>query len=197
MRYQALDANKITATVAKLQSRIEERFPASSLAKACAELHYLAGMAETRLNTLHRPYLLLRFLIGVLVLLVLAGLAVTVYTLRTPEALTLVDFIQLMEAGINDVLFIGLFIFFLSSLERRLKRRKVLAALHELRSLAHIVDMHQLTKDPTHQTVGHHRYALVSAADAQCRSPGAVPRLLQRDVVADRQDRSPLCAALR
>jgi hypothetical protein len=28
------------------------------------------------------------------------------------------------------------------------KRRRALAVLHELRSLAHIVDMHQLTKDP-------------------------------------------------
>jgi hypothetical protein len=28
------------------------------------------------------------------------------------------------------------------------KRRRVLRALHELRSLAHIIDMHQLTKDP-------------------------------------------------
>jgi hypothetical protein len=30
-----------------------------------------------------------------------------------------------------------------------LKRARVLAALHELRSLAHVIDMHQLTKDPT------------------------------------------------
>jgi hypothetical protein len=36
------------------------------------------------------------------------------------------------------------------SAERRLKRRKVLRAISELRSIAHIVDMHQLTKDPQH-----------------------------------------------
>ncbi|HJS46690.1 MAG TPA: hypothetical protein VJ773_01750 [Gemmatimonadales bacterium] len=30
----------------------------------------------------------------------------------------------------------------------RLKRREALAAPHELRSITHIVDMHQLTKDP-------------------------------------------------
>ena len=30
-----------------------------------------------------------------------------------------------------------------------MKRARVLAALHELRSLAHVIDMHQLTKDPT------------------------------------------------
>lgn len=33
-------------------------------------------------------------------------------------------------------------------LEDRIKRRAILKAMHELRSLAHIIDMHQLTKDP-------------------------------------------------
>ena len=33
-------------------------------------------------------------------------------------------------------------------LENRIKQRQVLKALNELRSLAHVVDMHQLTKDP-------------------------------------------------
>ena len=58
------------------------------------------------------------------------------------------NLLQLLEAGLNDLVFIGAAIFFLFTLESRLKRRRVLKALHELRSLAHIVDIHQLTKDP-------------------------------------------------
>ena len=38
---------------------------------------------------------------------------------------------------------------FLMTLEQRMKRGRVLEDLHELRSFAHVVDMHQLTKDPT------------------------------------------------
>jgi hypothetical protein len=34
------------------------------------------------------------------------------------------------------------------TLEQRRKRRRVFAHLYEFRSLAHIIDMHQLTKDP-------------------------------------------------
>jgi hypothetical protein len=34
------------------------------------------------------------------------------------------------------------------TLEKRIKRSRALKDLHELRSLAHVVDMHQLTKDP-------------------------------------------------
>jgi hypothetical protein len=37
---------------------------------------------------------------------------------------------------------------FLVTLEVRFKRRKALKAVHELRALAHLIDMHQLNKDP-------------------------------------------------
>jgi hypothetical protein len=56
--------------------------------------------------------------------------------------------LQASESLINDLIFLGIAIFFLVSLETRAKRRRALGALHRLRSMAHIVDMHQLTKDP-------------------------------------------------
>ena len=46
------------------------------------------------------------------------------------------------------MIFIAIAIFFLMTLETRLKRRRALAAIHELRAIAHVIDMHQLTKDP-------------------------------------------------
>jgi hypothetical protein len=82
---------------------------------------------------------------------IFAGVGLTIFTLSTPEdGFTLPEFIQTLEAGINDIVLIGLGVFFLLSIERRLKRRRVLAAISELRSIAHIIDMHQLTKDPQH-----------------------------------------------
>jgi hypothetical protein len=56
--------------------------------------------------------------------------------------------LQGLEAVINEVVFLGIAVYFLWTLERRLKRRRALKELHVLRSLAHIIDMHQLTKDP-------------------------------------------------
>ena len=46
------------------------------------------------------------------------------------------------------VVFIGAAVVFLVSWENRIKRNRALKAIHELRAMAHIVDMHQLTKDP-------------------------------------------------
>ncbi len=151
MPYQSLDADKLAIIVERLGRRIEERFPGSGLSAVCRELLGLAEKARDTMEVLTRPNLWLRVAAGGLVLLIVAGLAVMVYGLSTPaEAMPFPDFIQTLEAGINDVVLIGIGVFFVVSVERRLKRRRVLAAIGELRSIAHIVDIHQLTKDPGH-----------------------------------------------
>jgi hypothetical protein len=62
--------------------------------------------------------------------------------------LSLTEFFQATESAINDVIFFSLAAYFIITAETRIKRRKSLKALHQLRSLAHVIDMHQLTKDP-------------------------------------------------
>ena len=64
------------------------------------------------------------------------------------QSTSFADFVTLLEAGINDVVLIGAAIFFLLTIETRYKLARALKALHELRSIAHVIDMHQLTKDP-------------------------------------------------
>src|SRR5207244_11436364 len=56
-------------------------------------------------------------------------------------------FLQSSQA-IQNVVFLGVAVLFLANVDTRIRRRRTLGAIHELRSIAHIVDMHQLTKDP-------------------------------------------------
>jgi hypothetical protein len=56
---------------------------------------------------------------------------------------------QGLDSIVNLLLIAFAAIWFVLTLEQRLKRRQVLGRLYELRSFAHVVDMHQLTKDPT------------------------------------------------
>jgi hypothetical protein len=63
---------------------------------------------------------------------------------RTPAF----QWLPLVESTINDIVFAALAVFFLASIPSRQRRRRSLAALYRLRSLAHVIDMHQLTKDP-------------------------------------------------
>jgi hypothetical protein len=59
-----------------------------------------------------------------------------------------IELLQGSESAVNEVLLLAGAVWFLVSLETRRKRQRALASLHRLRSIVHIVDMHQLTKDP-------------------------------------------------
>ena len=149
MRHRSLDAGSIATTIERLCQRVEVRFPGSGLAGVCRELDAIADRAAETSAWIGRPILPLRIAVGLLVALILAGLVVTLAALRAPvEPLTLGELVQAIEAGVNDLVFVAVAVFFLLTLETRLKRRRALQAIHELRSIAHVIDMHQLTKDP-------------------------------------------------
>src|SRR5262249_58277259 len=57
--------------------------------------------------------------------------------------------LQGIDAAANIVVLVGAALFFLITLETRHKRSRSLRDLHALRSIAHVIDMHQLTKDPS------------------------------------------------
>ena len=76
-------------------------------------------------------------------------MGLTLWTLPLPKGgLELAQFIQVLESAINDVVLIVAAVFFLGSIETRFKRERALRSIHELRAIAHVIDMHQLTKDP-------------------------------------------------
>jgi hypothetical protein len=147
--YRTLDAGRILVTVERLQQRIRERFPQAGLNKVCAEVAQVARETEDRCHWIERPHLLLRGgVVVALLLLVLSLLGVALAFAEFEGRITFPEFVQVLEAGLNDLVLVGAAIFFLVTLETRLKRSRALQGLHELRALAHVVDMHQLTKDP-------------------------------------------------
>lgn len=148
-RYRQLDEREIVATIARLRDRVNERFPDSGLGRVAAELHTLAGEATGLLEYLRRPHWPLRVGVGVAILGMLAVLLAIAVTFTLPAGIErLGDFLQTVESAIQDLIFLGIGVFFLLTAESRLKRRRALPALHQLRSVIHVVDMHQLTKDP-------------------------------------------------
>jgi len=147
--YKSLDEAAVARTIERLCERVEVRFPGSGLARVCRELDAIADRAAETSAWIRRPILPLRVGTWLLALLLLAGLAVTLVTISAPvEPLTLPQLVQTVESAVNDLVFVGIAVAFLLTLETRLKRRRALAAVHELRSIAHVIDMHQLTKDP-------------------------------------------------
>lgn len=149
-QYKSLQPERIIETVEALYMRLSHRFPNSGLRNLCEELLTVSQRARERAHEIQTPLVGLRILSGCLIVAILVVMVLMAReTLKNqPGDLTFPDFIQTLEAGINDLLLVGAAIFFLVTLETRSKRKRALEALHELRSFAHIIDMHQLTKDP-------------------------------------------------
>ena len=141
--------DRIIATIQALGDRIEERFPGSGLARVARQQLGIARNTLARVEWVKRPILWVRVAVGMVILLLVAlvaGIAMRVNV--NGQGLHFVDLIQAVDAAINELILLGAAIVFLATTESRIKRKKALASLRELRALAHIVDMHQLTKDP-------------------------------------------------
>jgi len=147
--YRNLDPEKIVETVIQLRNRIHERFPGSGLCRVAEELLAVAQESVERSRWIAQPQKWFRASAAFMVLILLCALLTAILKLNVETTIHDVgSLLQAFEAGINDVVLVGAAIYFLVTLEERLKRKVVLKAMHELRSLAHIVDTHQLTKDP-------------------------------------------------
>ena len=147
-KYRKLDPDKIVETVRTLQTRVEKRFPSSGLSNVIRELQQVSEETIARTRWIQRPHLLLRCAAGVLSLAIIALATLMLVNIHQFQFNDYTNFIQALEASISSVVFIGAAILFLVTWENRIKRRRALKAIHELRALAHIIDMHQLTKDP-------------------------------------------------
>jgi hypothetical protein len=150
--YRSLDPQRVIETISALEKRITERFPSAGLGGVCTELNAIAQHNSQRAEAIGRRNHLLR----AFVFLVLAGgvwLLVRIATLISISTSTTADnvysVLQGIEAAMNIIVLMGAALFFLVTIEDRLKRRRALTALHELRSIVHVIDMHQLTKDPS------------------------------------------------
>jgi hypothetical protein len=165
--YHRLEADKIVSTLETLERRIGERFPNSGLTRVCGEALVAARRADVRARDVSKPYLGLRLSVG---LVIAAGLVAQVFLFRFAHIERLsgdpISLFQGLEALVNLTLLAAGGAFFLLTLEERIKRARSLAAMHELRSLAHVIDMHQLTKDPTILLGNFHRRTAASPARA-------------------------------
>ena len=149
--YRTLDTAKIVETIDTLHQRISERFPGAGLARVCAELADIAHENTERLERIAKPNIWMRVATGAVLVTGCALLVVLgriVLHLKS-ENTDLFGVLQGIEASVNLLVVMGAAVFTLVTLESRWKRKQALDDLHELRSIVHVIDMHQLTKDPS------------------------------------------------
>ena len=149
---QHLDAASVRATVERLDARIRARFPSRNLIRLPRQLIEVIDDLAQRQEVWRtkRRWLVVSCRIGIV--LVVAGLVVALALIAVQSSTSSEphgwDWLSVFESLVNDAVFAGIAIYFLWALPERLQRHGDLATLQRLRSLAHVIDMHQLTKDP-------------------------------------------------
>ncbi len=149
MPFRTLDPAKILLTAERLEARIVERFPDRGLALVAREVVALSRTVTAEVQALTPPIWWLR---GLVALVVLAGGVVFVWVgsviSLNQVGRAAIGSVETLEAAINTLLLAGFGLLALVRLEARVKGRRVAKGLHGLRSVIHVIDMHQLTKDP-------------------------------------------------
>ena len=159
-----LDDTMIVRTIERLHERIEARFADSGLGRVCAELADVARLTAKRAPALRHAFLSTRLISVVLVVVWLSVLLYLGSFVNWRDVLHRVDVVSLaqaLESVVNLSILMGGAIWFIWTRETAMKRRRVFRALYQLRALAHIIDMHQLTKDPSVE-LGTHTVTSVS-----------------------------------
>jgi len=149
-RYRALDDAEIARTLERLHSRIAERFPESGLRKVCEELIAVGGETKECVAYLRSPLWPVRIVVGsAIAAMIVIVLVMVTRTLQLPSHIEgQAEVVQVIDATASSAVFMGLAVLYLLRIEPWLKRQRALRVVHQLRSLAHVIDMHQLTKDP-------------------------------------------------
>jgi len=153
-----LSAAPVQAMIVQLEQRIEARFPDRGLRGVARDLTLMADdVAGNALETQRRlrgVRVVARAMVLVVIVATVAVLAVALRDAVRGGVLSSLEWVPLIESIINDLVFAAIAVFFLYALPGRLSRERLLTQLHRLRSLAHIIDMHQLNKDPERLRAG-------------------------------------------
>lgn len=148
MKSIELDADKLLRTIEVLRHRIFERFPDSGLHHVCAQLIEVAKQTQSTTEKIGDPILWIRAAAISLIVLLLSIASWFSISLRHESVLTFEDAIPIAEAGMNLLILIAIAVFWLWNSEAKIRRARVVRAINRLREFAHVIDMHQLTKDP-------------------------------------------------
>lgn len=142
-------SSELLKTCSRLHNRIHDRFPVASLGTTCDKLIAIAQESNKTIAWIKQPNYFIRIsawlVIGILVIPLIRSWIALKITLTGMNA---ADFFQMIDAGFNSIVLLGVAGVFLTTFETRRKRKRVVNSVNKLKCIAHIVDAHQLTKDP-------------------------------------------------
>jgi hypothetical protein len=144
-----LDPARIIETAENLARGVGDRLPGSSLAGLAAELERIARSTDERARQARRPIYAIRVASLLAVCASLLGLWYLVDHIHTRwEFGTITELFEAADAGFNLLVLLAGALWFFVTLENRVKRKRALAYIEELREFVHVIDVTQLYFTP-------------------------------------------------
>ena len=144
-----LDPSKIIETAENLARRISESLPGSNLAGLATLLVQIARDTNQRVHQARKPIIAIRLASGTAIGGCLLGLWYLLRNVHTrSEFSNVAEFLGAADTAFNFLVALAGALWFLITLEGRLKRKKALDSIQELREFIHVIDATQLYYTP-------------------------------------------------
>jgi hypothetical protein len=145
-----LDPARIIETTENLARNISEKLPGSSLAGLAVELAQIAHATFERARQARRPIYSIRVLSLLAISASLLGLWYLLSHIhaRWEFGGTITEVFEAADAGFNLLVLLAGALWFLVTIENRIKRKKALEFIEELREFIHVIDVTQLYYTP-------------------------------------------------
>jgi hypothetical protein len=144
-----LDPVRIVQTAENLARSISDKLPESTLASLAAELAAIARATDERARQARRPIYAIRCVSLLAIGASLVGIFYLLGHIHTRwDFGTITEFFEATDAGFNLLILLAGALWFLVTIEERVKRTRALASLGELREFIHVIDVTQLYYTP-------------------------------------------------
>jgi hypothetical protein len=151
-----LDPSRIVETAENLARRVSEKLPESNLAGLAVELAGIARVTDERTHRASTPIYVIRVACVLATVVSLLGLFFLVRHIHTRwEFGTITEVFESADAGVNILIVLAGGLWFLITLEARVRRKQALAFIGELLEFVQLIDVTQLYHTPEFYTSEH------------------------------------------
>ncbi|MCB0353296.1 MAG: hypothetical protein KDD64_07225 [Bdellovibrionales bacterium] len=142
------EVGQILPRVERLKKRVEARFSDRNICDRMADLHGLTIRAKKKVKRAGRPIYLLRFFALLFSLALFGALGWGFYVATPASEPTQLEFFGLIDAIGSGLISLVVVLAFVFSLERKVRRGRIIEELERLLSLVLVIDAGQQEKEP-------------------------------------------------
>jgi hypothetical protein len=146
-----LNEGDIQRMLKEEQSKICESFPEASLRHTSLTILTIALEIPSTIKWIMKRNYFVMITLFLLFATVGSGLYYTWKNMNiTFSGVNIAEFAQMFDASFSFLVLLGSGAYFLFSYQSRARKQKLVRAINKLIGLTHVVESHQLTKDPDH-----------------------------------------------